>query len=423
MIRLWNKRSSAVPGLGRMDSRTASPGPETAYETGLPCRYIRGLPPNAAGAIMRVPFLSAVLLCVAGAIACADEPLLDPPPAVTAPDVPAPPREVAADGTVSVVVAPPAQSPPAQPATPSQLPVEPAASLPASPAARLLERAAAPPAPASPEALASRPLPLIEALERSGDRSRRLWITQAYWKVSAAFSQTHFAAAAVERLEMVAPGAAPHDRAVLDAATAAARAELATDRAELAAAQQELVDLVRLPIGEPLPWPVDRPLTTPYQTHFDTIFAARPSTGRTRAINRMLPSRHEAVAQSAVAAAAAEEAFRMAEADHAKGQRPIEAVVAAHETLVARERDFARACKAYNCDIAEYVMAVADLSLPEEQFAVMLIGTPTPWRQSPPAVQPAGLIAAPAGPAAPAGQPPAGFVPVVPAPVPPVAAP
>ncbi|MFO0424278.1 MAG: hypothetical protein ACK52C_11555 [Planctomycetia bacterium] len=370
---------------------------------------------------MRVSFLTAVLLFGAVAAVRAEEPLLDPPPSDTAPT-----REVAADGTVSVVVAPPTQTPPAQPAALPQPPAEPPAQAPADPSAALLERAAAPPAPSSPEALASRPLPLVEALVRSGDRSRRLWIAQAYWKVSAVFGQVHFAAAAVERLEMVAPGAAPHDRAVLDAATAAARAELATARAELAAAQQELLDLVRLPIGEPLPWPVDRPLTMPYQTHFDAIFAARPATGRTRAINRMLPSRHEALAQSAVAATAAEEAFRMAEADHAKGERPIEAVVAAHETLVAREREFARACKAYNCDIAEYVMAVADLSLPDDQFAAMLIGRPTPWQPLAP-VQPAGLVApavsASAQPVPPSNAPPAGFVPIVPAPVAPVAAP
>ncbi len=381
---------------------------------------------------MRVPFLSAVLLFGASGTARADEPLLDPPAAT------APPREVAADGTVSVVVAPPAQSPPAQPATLPDQTAEPATPLPASPSAKLLERAATPPTPSSPEALASRPLPLIEALARSGDRSRRLWITQAYWRVSAAFAQLRFAAEAVERLELVAPGAAPHDRAVLDAATAAARSELATARAELAAAQQELVDLVRLPIGEPLPWPADRPLTTPYQTHFDTIFATRPATGRTRAINRMLSPRQEALTQCAVAAAAAEEAFRMVEADHAKGQRPIEAVVAAHETLVAHEREFARATRAYNSDIAEYVMAVADLALPDDQFAVMLIGTPMPWQPQPQVpIQPAGLVspaAPPSGlvsPAAPpsglvpphSGLPPPGFVPVVPAPAPPVAAP
>ena len=66
---------------------------------------------------MRVPFFSAVLLFVALATARAEEPLLEPPSDAVAPDVTAPPREVAADGTVSVVVAPPVQSPSAPPAT------------------------------------------------------------------------------------------------------------------------------------------------------------------------------------------------------------------------------------------------------------------------------------------------------------------
>jgi hypothetical protein len=37
----------------------------------------------------------------------------------------------------------------------------------------------------------------------------------------------------------------------------------------------------------------------------------------------------------------------------------------------------------YNNEIAEYVMAVADFSVPDDRFAAMLIGTPIPWRQQP----------------------------------------
>jgi hypothetical protein len=40
------------------------------------------------------------------------------------------------------------------------------------------------------------------ALERSGDRARRLWIVQAYWKVSAAFAGARMATEAIERLEL-----------------------------------------------------------------------------------------------------------------------------------------------------------------------------------------------------------------------------
>ena len=124
-----------------------------------------------------------------------------------------------------------------------------------------------------------RPLPLLEAIERSGDKSRRLWISQAYWKVSAAYAQARCCTEAIERLDLIAPGGDPHDRATLDVATAAARADLADARAQLGVAQQELVDLARLPLTEPLPWPVDRPLAGPYQTHFDAIFSTRPATG------------------------------------------------------------------------------------------------------------------------------------------------
>jgi hypothetical protein len=311
-------------------------------------------------------------------------------------------QEPAADGTQSVVV--PAE-PAATPGQPSVL-VPPAGSAHTLPAAP--PTAAVPPPPASPSGLATdllaqaleplagrpggaaadlqlygRPLPLLEALDRSGDRGRRLWITQAYWKVATAFAAVRWSTEAIERLELVAPGGDPHDRATLDVATAAARADLADARAQLGAAQQELVDLAKLPVSDPLPWPVDRPLAIPYQTHFDAIFANRPATGRVRAIARTLPARHEALEARAAAVRAAEKAATMAEAGPAQGKRPIGAGIAAHAALVGQQRDFLQATKAYNLDIAEYAMAAADLSVPDDRFAAMLIGAPIQWRQSP----------------------------------------
>jgi len=248
----------------------------------------------------------------------------------------------------------------------------------------LASRAAGPQVASIDATLYARPLPLLEAVERSGDRSRRLWIAQAYWKVAAAYASVRCCTEAIERVEMIAPGGDPHDRATLDVATAAARADLADSRAQLGVAQQELVDLARLPLEEPLPWPVDRPLAGPYQTHFDAIFATRTATGRVRAIARTLPARHDALESRAAAVRAAAQAMAMAEADHAKGQRPIEAVIAAHAALVGQQREFLLATKAYNLDIAEYAMAVADLSVPDDRFVSMLIGSPIQWRQPQP---------------------------------------
>lgn len=315
---------------------------------------------------------SARVVVTLGACLVAGSPIVR---AADAPAATAAPREVAADGTVSVVVEPPATTAASQdPATPA-----PAASEAAALLGELLEPFAADPG----RALHERPLPLLEALERSGDRARRLWITQAYWKVGAAFATLRQATTAVERLDLVAPGAAVQDRAVLDALVAEARSERAAAQAALVAAQQELVDLVRLPPGEPLPWPVDRPLVAAYQTHFESIFANRVATGRVRAINRSLPARHEALETRAAAVKAAAEAFATVEAEHAQGRLPIEAVATAAERLEAQERRFIEDVRIYNNEIAEYVMAVADFSVPDDRFAAMLIGTPIPWRQQP----------------------------------------
>lgn len=303
-----------------------------------------------------------------------------PPPAAA--------RDAAQPPQALTVTEPPVTPAAGQPPTRADTPVSEAAQLLAEVLEPLAGRSDAPPLAATDAQLYVRPLPLLEALERSGDRARRLWIAQAYWKVSAAHAQFRCATEAIERLDLIAPGADPHDRATLDVAAAAARADLADARAQLGAAQQELVDLARLPPGEPLPWPIDRPLAGPYQTHFEAIFAGRIATGRVRAIARTLPARHEALESRAAAVRAAAKAMAMAEADHAKGRRPIEAVIAAHAALVGQQREFLQATRAYNLDIAEYAMAVADTTVPDDRFVSMLIGTPIQWRPQPAATAP-----------------------------------
>lgn len=331
-------------------------------------------PPHHAAANVLPRLLRAAALAGISVVAVADEAVVPPTdrPVVESPVVvdgagqprePVnPPRPPAADGTSSVIV----------PSRPSGSPAGTAADgggPSAGAATDLLAQAFAPPGPRPGDAQQPRPLPLLEALDRSGDRARRLWIAQAYWKVSTDFARVRWAAEAVERLDLVAAGPDPHDRAVLDVAMAAARADLAEARAQLGGSQQELIDLSRIPGTEPPPWPIDRPLVVPYQTHFETIFANRVATGRVRAIARTLPARHETVDARAAAVRAAEQAAMMAETDHAKGRRPIEAVIAAHQALIGQRRDFVRAVQAYNLDIAEYAMAVGDLSMPDEQFA------------------------------------------------------
>lgn len=308
-------------------------------------------------------------------------------PAASMPSAPAWAPRRSADGTVSVMVSPP-------PAPPASIAPPVAASAAAELAGTLLADAG----PADVDLAGGRPLTLIEALERPGDRARRLWIAQAYWKASAALAMVRSQADAVVRIEGVAPGGAARDRDAVDTALAGARADLEDARAELAAARQELADLALLSPGEPLPWPADVPLVVPYQTHFAAIFAARPSTGRVRAIDRMLPHRHAALEARAAAALACRRTTIAADLDHARGSCPVEAVLSSHETLARLERLWSADVRAYNTLIAEYVMAVADATVPDEAFARMLIGSPLPrppapgFASAPPAAGQAQLV-------------------------------
>ena len=297
--------------------------------------------------------------------------------------------------------------------------------MPPNAAAVLVARGLAPPYAPLPgeEALPARPVPLLEALERSGDRSRRLWITQAYWKLAAAALRHRFAAEAEERLSLVAPGASAEDLVHLELSLEAARGRRSSAAADLVAAQQEVADLVRLPVTDAPAMAADQPLTAAYQTHFETIFASRPATGRVRAIHRQLPLEHRAIVARARATFAAVERFTSMETLNAQGKKPLGAVITANEGIVTHQEAFVDALLDYNLAIAEYVMAVADLSVPDERFAAMLIGQPLPWR---PSAAPADRVIpvsglAPRGipPAEPAGiqppalfQSPAGFAPV-----------
>lgn len=315
-----------------------------------------------------------------------EAPPAPPPPIPSSPATSTGPQ--ASDGTVSVL-APSPPPPPlsvAPPAVSAPNASAPPALSPPNAAAVLVARGLAPPYAPIPgeEALAPRPVPLLEALERSGDRSRRLWITQAYWKLAAASLRHRFAVEAEERLSLVAPGGSAEDLVHLELSLETARGRSAGAGAELVAAQQELADLVRLPVTDAPAMAADHPLSLAYQTHFETIFASRPATGRVRAIHRQLPLQHRAVVARAQATYAAVERFNSMETLNAQGKKPLGAVITANEGIVTQQEAFVDAVLDYNLAIAEYVMAVADLSVPDERFAAMLIGQPLPWRPSSP---------------------------------------
>lgn len=222
-------------------------------------------------------------------------------------------------------------------------------------------------------ALSGRATTLLELMGRVGnDRSRQIWIVRDYWKLSAAQADYNWAAEEAARLDQVT-ATKGLESTVLASAQAAAQARLREAQVGAIAAQQELADLVAITDKNQLPLAADAPLVGPYRTYFETLYANRSPPPRTRAIDRGLPIRLDAIQSRYVAVQAAASAIRYAEDSRGKGQVDLQTLLACHSDLARQRRAFLASVRDYNLDIGEYALAVADPNIANDRLVAMLI--------------------------------------------------
>ncbi len=221
--------------------------------------------------------------------------------------------------------------------------------------------------------LAGRPTTLLELIGRVGnDRSRQIWIVRDYWKLSAAQADYNWATDELARLEQVS-AAKGLESTVLAAAQAAAQARLREAQIGAISAQQELADLVAITDKNQNPLAADPPLVGPYRTYFETLYANRAPPPRTRAIDRSLPVRLDAIGSRYAAVQAASSSIRYAEEARSKGQTDLQTLLNCHSDLAKQRRAFLATVRDYNLDIGEYAIAVADPGITNERLVAMLI--------------------------------------------------
>lgn len=222
-------------------------------------------------------------------------------------------------------------------------------------------------------ALAGRATTLLELMTRVGaDRSQQIWVVRDYWKLAAAQADFNWAADELARLDQI-NAAKGLESPILTAAQAAAQARWREAQVGAIAAQQELADLVAITDRNQLPLVADSPLVGPYRTYFEALFAARAAPPRTRAIDRGLPLRLEAIQSRTEAVRAASTAVHFAEDSRAKGQTDLQTLLNCHADLARQRRAFLATVRDYNLDIGEYALAVADPGITTERLVAMLI--------------------------------------------------
>jgi hypothetical protein len=208
-------------------------------------------------------------------------------------------------------------------------------------------------------ALAGRPMSLAEVLGRGSSHQHKFELAELYWRLALAVANFNWAVDESKQLEALPAGQGALDAPMLTTARAAAEARMLEAQALAVAAQQELADAIGQPT-QSLPLTIEQPLVGPYRTLFDRIFATRTPPPRTRAIDRALPMRRQAIDVRTAAVQAAVSAVQAAEESHAQGKADVLSVLAAHQDLARQRREFLRAIGEYNADIVTYAAAVAN---------------------------------------------------------------
>lgn len=332
------------------------------------------------------------------------EPALpDPTPADPTPfDNTAPPETPAASPTAPADAAAPDQTGPvdsaAEPAPPADM-----APLGDVPRQRLRPPEIIAQALASPKeyGLTGAPLTLVAALSRSADRQQQLRIIQAYWQLTVAQAEYHWA---LEERDLAERYLQAHAQlpAVASARSAAA-ANVRDAQLNVAEAQQQLADTAGTVAGE-LPLSVDRPHVGSYTTLFEQLFAGRQAPPRIRLIHRTLPVRRQAIDAHGAAVVATLDAVEATGDEFATSGQGLTTLLMLFDELHCERQEFMAAVREYNDSIAEYLLSIASPGTTNEVLVSRLILT-TP-ASSRPDLSPGGNLAPkPATPAQPNAAP------------------
>jgi hypothetical protein len=219
--------------------------------------------------------------------------------------------------------------------------------------------------------LPGRPVALKTLLGPQPAGTRQLDTVRAYWRLTRAVADYHYAVDEHRFLAAVPVGR--EDQLSFAAAQASAKAEQAESRLAAVRAQQALAEISPHANGGKLPLPADMPVVGAYRTHFEELNqrgAARDELGR---IDQSLPVIRDVIDAQAEAVAAAAAALPPALQAYQQGQTPLAHVLDAHERLRRHRRAFLTAVERYNAEIADYALSVSLPAVTGEQIAGMLI--------------------------------------------------
>ena len=236
--------------------------------------------------------------------------------------------------------------------------------------------------------LTGAPLTLVAAISRSRDRQQQLRIAQAYWRLTSAQAEYHWA---LEERDLAERYLQAHaESPAVASARSTAAANVSDAQLNVAEAQQQLADTAGTVAGE-MPLSVDRPHVGSYTTLFEQLYSGRQAPPRIRLIHRTLPIRRQAIDAHGAAIIATLDAVEATGDEFGASGQGMTTLLTLLDELHRERQQFMAAVREYNDSIAEYLLTIASPGTSDDVLVSrMILTTPSSTR---PDLSPGGNLA------------------------------
>jgi hypothetical protein len=217
------------------------------------------------------------------------------------------------------------------------------------------------------------PVALRTVLTGAPSVEQQTGVVDAYWQLSKLLAEYHFSLAELQFIRGISSPQVVHQRALLAAEEASAKARCAAARVAVIGAQHALAETARPASGGQLPLPSDAPFTGVYRTHFKVLNDQGAAPDRLRSIDRALPLMRESIDAQAEAVLADENALDATQRAWQQGQASLGDVLAVYRDLRNQRRAFLSSVFQYNDQIARYAFSVSLPGSDVDRIVGMLI--------------------------------------------------
>lgn len=216
----------------------------------------------------------------------------------------------------------------------------------------------------------------LESLLRSTPTRYRMAMVQQYWETYFDWSNLQNRRMHSGWLAALSSPRSQSEQSLLTTAKSMAQNELTAAEIQLARSQSKLQQLSRSSHPQLLPLPMDQPLVTKYNTHYEWYASRNRIPAKLKGINEMLPRTYELISSRADTVQQAESARSQATQAYKSGQLGLSNVLESGRVWHSAMQGFSGTVVSYNQAISDYALTITPAEKPISELVSMLVAKP-----------------------------------------------